>query len=275
MTKLDIKHVVHPNDYKAYDTQTLRERFVFEGLFVPGQVNWGYCGAERLLLAGVCPEQAGLTLVVPEELGPEPLTERRELGIVNLGEPGEVRVGSETYPMAHHDGLYIGRGSDEVELLGQGAKFYVACAPAHQTYPTKHIAVAEAEPMKLGDQSTSNARTIYQYIAPGIAQSCQLMMGITKLEPGSVWNTMPCHLHLRRMEVYLYCDLPDDQLAVHLMGQPSETRNLMMRNGQAVVSPSWSIHCAAGTTNYSFLWCMIGENQSYTDMAPVATSDLL
>jgi 4-deoxy-L-threo-5-hexosulose-uronate ketol-isomerase len=264
---------VHPEDYVGYDTRTLRERFVIEDLFEPGAVHWHYCAEDRLLLAGVCPD-APVTLEVPEALGSEPLLERREMGVVNLGGPGEITIGGERYLMEPNDGLYIGKGAGEITLSGRDAKFYCTFAPAHHTHPVRHIRFEQAEPVKLGSKEACNERTIYFYIAPGVTPSCQLMMGITVLESGSVWNTMPCHRHLRRMEVYLYVRLPEDQVIVHLMGRPGETRNVMLRNEQAVISPPWSIHCAAGTQNYAFLWCMAGENQDFKDMESVEITEL-
>ncbi len=265
---------VHPEDYVTLDTQSLRDRFLIDDLFAPGEVRWRYCGDDRLLLAGVCPTQP-MALVRPDELGSEPLLERREIGIVNIGKTGEVRIGNETYQLNPHDGLYISRGAGEITLSGEGAIFYCAAAPAHKTYPTRHIRAENAKSVSLGSRDTSNERTIMFYVAPGVTESCQLMMGITSLAAGSVWNTMPCHLHLRRMEAYLYCDLPEDQMIVHLMGKPQQTRHLVMRNRQAVISPSWSIHCAAGTSSYSFVWTMVGENQEFADMQAVATKELL
>jgi len=271
---LTIKDAVHPADYAKYNTEQLRHRFVIDELFRSGEIRWTYCGEERLLLAGASPTTGSLLMEVPEELGPEVLLERRELGIVNLGADGEVAVGGTRYKLSQHDGLYVGQGAGEVTLHGEGAKFYCAAAPAHKSLPTREISLKQAKPMKLGARETSNERTIFLYIAPGVVESCQLMMGITKLQPGSVWNTMPCHRHLRRMEVYLYCDLPEDEMVVHLMGRPEETRNLIIRNEQAVISPSWSIHTGVGTHAYSFLWCMIGENQDFADMATVPTSSI-
>lgn len=264
---------VHSADYTGYDTKTLRDRFLIETLFEPGQTHWHYCAENQLLLCGICPDTT-VSLQVPDALGPEPILERREMGVVNLGEPGEITVDGERYAMDSNDGLYIGMGAGEVTLSGAGAKFYCTFAPAHRTCPIRHIRFEEAEPLRLGSADACNERTIYFYIAPGVTESCQLMMGITVLETGSVWNTMPCHRHLRRMEVYLYCRLPEDQMIVHLMGRPEETRNLILRNEQAVISPSWSIHCAAGTQNYAFLWCMVGENQDFKDMDLVDMADL-
>lgn len=273
MSNFTMHPATHPDDYANMDTQQLRDRFMIQDLFKTGEACWHYCGDDRLLLAGVCPAEP-IALVVSKELGPEPLLERREMGIVNLGDTGEVKVGETTYTLEPDDGLYVGNGAGEVILSGKNAKFYCTFAPAHQSYPSRHIKIEDTEPIELGAQETSNERTIYLYIAPGVTESCQLMMRITKLKSGSVWNTMPCHLHTRRMEVYLYCKIPDDQMIVHLMGKPNKTRNLIMRNEEAVIAPNWSIHTAAGMQNYAFLWCMVGENQDFQDMHAVATNEL-
>jgi 4-deoxy-L-threo-5-hexosulose-uronate ketol-isomerase len=264
----------HPDDYQGLDTAGLRRRFLATGMFVPGQTRWTLCGDDRLLLGGVLP--AGPTpLIGPDVLGGAAFLARRECGIMNLGERGTVTVDGAPFVLERGDTLYIGRGAGAVHLDGAQAAFYVASAPAHAAYPHRLIRAAEAQTKTLGSQATANVRTIQLAIAPGLVDACQLMMGITRLAPGSVWNTMPCHLHDRRMEAYLYCELPADQMVVHLMGRPEATRHLIVRDREAVIAPSWSIHCAAGTAAYAFVWTMVGENQEFADMRAVPTTGLL
>jgi len=269
LSSFDHKPATHPRDLIGLDTVGLRERFLIESLFSPDRVQWTYCGEDRLLVGGACPSSGPISLSVPDALGPEPLLERREMGVANLGAPGVVTVDGTAYPLEALDVLYVGRGAGEVRLEGEGARFYLNVAPAHQEYPTRLVPTSLARKVDLGEAERCNERTISLYIAPEVTESCQLMMGITRLKPGSVWNTMPCHLHLRRMEVYLYCELPEDQRVVHLMGAPEETRHLMVANEQAVVSPPWSIHSGAGTASYSFLWSMVGENQDFGNLSLV------
>jgi 4-deoxy-L-threo-5-hexosulose-uronate ketol-isomerase len=253
----------------------LAQSFLVEELFVPGELRLAVTGLDRLVVGGAAP-QAELALAPCAEFGTRYFTERRELGVLNLGMPGAVHVGGEVYPLETLDGLYVGAGQPEVRfasgLAGQ-AVFYLLSCPAHCPYPTAKIARSEAETVVLGDERNSSKRSIRKYIHPGGARSCQLTMGYTELAPGSVWNTMPAHRHARRSEIYLYFDL-EDGVVVHLMGEPNQTRHLMVRDRQAVLSPAWSIHCGAGTRNYRFVWGMAGENQDFSDMDAVSCAEL-
>jgi 4-deoxy-L-threo-5-hexosulose-uronate ketol-isomerase len=253
----------------------LAESFLVGELFVPGELRLAVTGLDRLVAGGAVP-QGELTLAPCAEFGTRYFTERRELGVLNLGMPGAVHVGGEAYPLETLDGLYVGAGQPDVRFAsgpaGQ-AVFYLLSCPAHCPHPTAKIARPEAETVVLGDERTSSKRCIRKYIHPGGARSCQLTMGYTELAPGSVWNTMPAHRHARRSEIYLYFDL-EDGVVVHLMGEPGETRHLMVRDRQAVLSPAWSIHCGAGTRNYRFVWGMAGENQNFSDLDAVSCAEL-
>ena len=225
------------------------------------------------------PVQKALTLEAGAELRAEYFLQRREMGIINIGGPGKVTVDGKEYALRPRDGIYIGRGSKDIRLssddAGKPAKFYFNSCPAHTAYPTVYIRPEDCVRQELGSLETSNHRTICKYILPGQVESCQLVMGMTSLQPGSVWNTMPCHTHDRRMEVYLYFDLPEDAFVMHFMGEGQETRHIIMRNEEAVISPSWSIHSGAGSRNYTFIWGMCGENQDFDDMDGIAMQDLL
>ena len=207
-------------------------------------------------------------------MGVEYFLERREMGVINIGGQAVVTVDGEEYNLNKRDGLYIGKGNKEIRFKsvnkGEPAKLYVNSVPAHKEYPIVKIEIEKANPVKMGDNITSNKRTIYQYVHPNVCESCQLLMGLTMLEPGNVWNTMPCHTHERRMEVYFYFDMAEDTRVIHLMGEPTETRHLIVKNEQALISPSWSIHSGVGTSNYTFIWGMCGENQTFTDMDAVS-----
>ena len=274
---MEIRNAANPRDVKHYTTDRLREDFLIQGLFVPGEVKTVYSHVDRIITGGVCP--AGpVVLEAGKELRAEYFLERREMGIINIGPKGTVTVDGVGYSLDTRDGLYIGRGSREIvfssENPGNPAKFYFNSAPAHQSYPIEKIEISKAEPAKLGSLAESNQRTIYKYIHPMGVKSCQLVMGMTILEPGSVWNTMPCHTHDRRMEVYLYFNMAEDAVVFHYMGEPGETRHIVARNEEAVISPSWSIHSGCGTRNYTFIWGMAGENQVFTDMDAVLIKDL-
>ncbi|WP_221029286.1 5-dehydro-4-deoxy-D-glucuronate isomerase [Actomonas aquatica] len=263
-------HDVHPDDFNCLSTDKLRERFLLQGLFVPGEQHLSYWDVDRTVVGGITPLDAVITLETPANLAAGSFCERRELGIINLGGAGAVRVGETSYELAAKDGLYLGRGSATPEFsssdAAQPARFYLLSYPAHATHPSKVVRHAEIEGLRLGDQSTGNARTLYKYIVPGKVDSCQLVMGLTTLSVGSVWNTMPPHTHMRRSEVYCYCELDSESVVMHFMGPPSGTRNLVLRDGEVVLSPSWSIHAGAGTGAYSFVWGMGGENQDFDDM---------
>jgi 4-deoxy-L-threo-5-hexosulose-uronate ketol-isomerase len=267
-----------PVRFERMDTAELRESYLLERLFAPGEAKLFYVETDRAIVGSIVPTTGDLALSTAKELASSFFCERREAGVLNLGGAGSISVDGKEFRMASRDALYIGRGGREVvfrsDKAAEPAQFYLVSYPAHAAYPTAHVKQAEAERVHLGAQATCNDRTIYKYIHAGGVKSCQLVMGITSLAEGSVWNTMPCHTHARRSEIYLYFDLKPDNLIVHLMGPPQETRHLMMRDREAVVSPTWSIHSACGTSNYSFAWAMGGENQEFTDMDGVAMKDL-
>jgi 4-deoxy-L-threo-5-hexosulose-uronate ketol-isomerase len=275
---MEIRNAIHPEHAALFDTEELRNQFLIEDLFESNEVKMVYSYFDRLIVGGVCPVSP-LKLQIDEKIiGAAYLLERREMGLINVGGPGEVSIDGAVYALDGKDGLYIGSGSREVEFSskdkGNPAKFYFNCAPAHKAYPTTKIAFSEAAPIELGEMEQSNKRTIRKYIHPDGAESCQLVMGMTALETGCVWNTMPVHTHQRRMEAYFYFNLKEDQLVFHFMGEPWETRHLVVRNEEAVLSPSWSIHSGAGTGAYTFIWGMVGENQTFTDMDAVPMSEL-
>jgi len=276
--KLDIRYGHHPDDVKGYDTTKLREQFLVEDVFVPGEIALTYTHVDRVVFGGAVPTEKPLSLVGGKDFGTEVFLERRELGIINIGGEGTLSLDGVVHPMVKGDGFYVGRGTKSVVFASknaaQPAQFYLASAPAHQTYPTVKIEFSQANPRKLGSPEAVNVRTIYQYVHPAVCQSCQLVMGMTMLETGSVWNTMPCHTHERRMEAYLYFDMDADTRVFHLLGQPTETRHLVVADRQAVISPSWSIHSGVGTGRYTFIWAMAGENQSFDDMDAVKPGDL-
>jgi 4-deoxy-L-threo-5-hexosulose-uronate ketol-isomerase len=274
---MEIRYAPHPADVKHYTTEDLREEFLIQDLFVPGEMKMVYSHVDRIITGGVRPTNP-IELKGGKELGSDYFLERREIGIINIGPKGTVKVDGVDYTLEAKDALYIGMGAKEViftsEDINNPAKFYFNSTPAHKTYPTTKIGIDQAIQQHLGTQEQANVRTIYKYILPEGVQSCQLVMGMTILEPGSMWNTMPSHTHERRMEVYLYFNLSEDAAVFHMMGQPDETRHIVMRNEEAVISPSWSIHSGVGTTNYTFIWGMAGENQIFSDMDPVKTSEL-
>jgi 4-deoxy-L-threo-5-hexosulose-uronate ketol-isomerase len=267
---MEIRYPAHPEDFKTYTTEQIRKDYLIEKLFEPGKMNLTYSHVDRIIVGGVCPANDVLALEGGKELASEYFLERRELGLINIGSQGMVTVDGTAYELGPQDGLYIGMGAKEVAFTSADenspAKFYFCSAPAHHSYPTKRVTLEDAKQVHLGSRKESNQRIIYQYVHPAVLQSCQLVMGMTILEPENVWNTMPCHTHDRRMEVYMYFDLPEDAVVFHLFGEPAETRHIVMRNEQAVIMPSWSIHSGVGTTNYTFIWGMVGENQTFTDM---------
>lgn len=275
---LDIRHPSHPEDAKHYTTDRLRKEFLIQNIFVPGQVNLTYSHVDRVVAGGACPAGEPLALVAPNDFGVDSFLERRELGVINVGGPGVLTVDGESHELEKTDGFYVGMGTKSVVFASKDAKtpakFYLVSSPAHHTYPSVKILRKDIEPVRLGDQENSNKRCIYKYIQPATVKSCQLVMGMTALEPGNMWNSMPCHTHERRMEVYFYFDLPETARVVHFMGEPTETRHIFMSNEEAVISPSWSIHSGVGTHNYTFIWGMAGENQTFDDMDHVAMPDL-
>ncbi|HZG88222.1 5-dehydro-4-deoxy-D-glucuronate isomerase [Paenibacillus sp.] len=264
---------------KSYDTERLRKEYLIESLFVPGELKLVYSHVDRYILGGVVPTSAAVALEVEGKLiGANFFLERREIGIVNIGGAGTVTADGVAYAMDSKDCLYIGRGTKEVSFASADAanpaKYYLVSVPAHTTYPTVKAAISEAAPTHLGSIANSNERTIYKYIHEEGIKSCQLTLGMTLLKPGNMWNTMPSHTHERRSEVYLYFDMPEDGVVFHMMGEPKETRHLVVRNEEAVISPSWSIHSGVGTSNYTFIWAMAGENQTFSDMDMIPMKEL-
>ncbi|MBN2469944.1 MAG: 5-dehydro-4-deoxy-D-glucuronate isomerase [Anaerolineae bacterium] len=277
---MEMRYPSSPDAVERFTTAELRDEFLIETLFADGAINMVYSHIDRVIVGGAVPTNAVLALAGdPKELGADFFLQRRELGIVCVsGGAGTVTVDGTAYAMDKLDGLYVGMGVKDVSFASvdaaNPAHFYFVSTPAHQTYPTAHIPIKDAEPQHLGDPANSNKRTIYKYIHPAGVQSCQLVLGVTLLAPNNMWNTMPAHTHARRMEVYLYFDIAGDNVVFHLMGQPDETRHLIMRNEQAAISPSWSIHAGMGTVNYSFVWAMAGENQTFSDMDGVSMTAL-
>ena len=287
-TNYNVRYASNPMDAKHYTTDRLRGEFAIEKVFAPGEVNWTYTMFDRFLIGGAEPTTAPLKLTSIAPLYTDKpndqknLLDNRELGIINIGGNGTVTVDGKEYNFKYKDGMYIGMGAKDISFKSEDpknpAKFYLNSAPAHKTYPTVFIDPAKdilpENKKELGCLESANHRTINKYIFPGQVESCQLEMGMTCLEPGSVWNTMPCHTHDRRMEVYLYFEVPEDAVVFHYMGEPTETRHIVMRNEEAVISPSWSIHSASATHAYTFIWGMVGENQDFDDMDDVDMKDL-
>ncbi|MGG1216939.1 5-dehydro-4-deoxy-D-glucuronate isomerase [Priestia endophytica] len=275
---METRYAHHPEDVKKQTTEELRNNFLVETLFEADHIHLTYTHNDRMIFGGVTPSQEELTIKLDKELGVNYFLERRELGIINIGADGTVILDGVEYEMKGRDGLYVGRGTKDVKFRSNNAnnpaKFYINSTPAHHTYPTVKIDIKKIDPLHKGEQGTLNERNIYQYIHPNVCESCQLQMGLTMLSPGSVWNTMPCHTHERRMEVYLYFDMEPDTRVFHFMGKPDETRHLVMKNEQAAISPSWSIHTGTATSNYTFIWGMCGENITYDDMDHVKMEDL-
>ncbi len=287
---MEVRTAASPKDVKHYTTQRLREEFLIPQLFIADEIKLVYSHIDRIITGGAMPVEGALKLTAGEELRAEYFLERRELGVINIGGAGTICVDGREYAVSHKEGMYIGKGSKEISFASADAnapaKFYLNSAPAHMAYPTVLIKpegtpgegvvlVKDENKVELGSLEESNHRTICKYILPGQVESCQLEMGMTSLEPGSVWNTMPSHTHDRRMEVYLYFELPEDAFVMHYMGEPAETRHIVVRNEQAVISPSWSIHSGSGSRNYTFIWGMVGENQDFDDMDGIAMQDLM
>jgi 4-deoxy-L-threo-5-hexosulose-uronate ketol-isomerase len=277
---MDTRHAVHPDHMKTMDTKALRDAFLVESIFRPDDVTLTYSHVDRIIIGGAMPVKGSVSIPAEaaKKMSADTFLQRREMGIINVGGAGVVRVDGTDHALGKEDGLYIGMGATLESFSSDDpanpARFYFNSAPAHRACPTKKISIAEASPVTLGDNATSNRRTINKYLHPDVVDTCQLTMGLTKLAAGNVWNTFPPHLHERRMEVYFYLDLPEEAAVFHMMGQPQETRHLVMRNHQAAISPSWSIHCGAGTQSYAFIWGMCGENKVFDDMDHLKPTDL-
>ncbi|MDC7125028.1 MAG: 5-dehydro-4-deoxy-D-glucuronate isomerase [Spirochaetales bacterium] len=275
---MDIRYPVHPEHGKTMDTETLRKEFLIQNLFVKDQINMTYSHVDRIITAGICPVDKELKVEGGKELASEYFFENREGGVINIGGSGKITLDGESFDMNNSDGFYIGKGTKDVSFSSSDpskpAKFYFLSGPAHKEYHSKWIPLEKANKVHLGSIEESNERTINQYLHPAVLETCQLCMGMTILEPNCVWNTMPVHTHERRMEVYFYFDMDPDTVVFHLMGKPDETRHIVMRNEEAVISPSWSIHSGVGTKNYTFIWGMVGENKTFTDMDHVAMKDI-
>lgn len=286
---MELRTAASPRDVKHYTTERLREEFLITPVFCADEIKLVYSHIDRIITGSAMPVGESLVLTAGRELRAEYFLQRRELGVINIGGPGRIVIDGKLWRVGSRDGMYIGMGAKDIifesEDRGNPAKFYLNSAPAHRSCPTKLIK-PEGEPeegvvivhpenkVELGSLEQSNHRTICKYILPGQVESCQLEMGMTHLETGSVWNTMPCHTHDRRMEVYLYFDIPEDGFVMHYMGEPTETRHIIVRNEEAVISPSWSIHAGCGSQAYTFIWGMVGENQDFDDMDGVDNRDL-
>lgn len=272
------RFAVSPNEAKQMNTDALRENFLIETIFSADQINLTLSHYDRYIAGGAMPINQKLELPNPDNLKAQYHLERRELGIINVGGKGTVTADGVKYELLYKEALYIGKGAKEIffesDNANEPAKFYINTAPAHHTFPSKKITKAEAEIVELGTPATANHRIINKLIVNSVLETCQLQMGMTELKTGSVWNTMPAHVHDRRMEVYFYFEIPENQSVCHFMGQPQETRHIWMQNEQAVISPNWSIHSGAGTSNYTFIWGMAGENLDYGDMDHCAINDL-
>ena len=275
---MEQRYVIGINEAKHFTTQQIRENFLMEDLLQDNTIQFVYTHYDRMMIGGAKPTARTLTLETYPELRSGFFLERREIGIINVGGEGTVEADGTSFPVSKLDCVYVGKGTRSVSFSSTNpespALFYLLSSPAHASYPARLMKRDEASPVNLGSQATANERTIYKYIYLQGIESCQLVMGLTVLKEGSVWNTMPAHVHDRRMEAYFYFDVPENQKVVHLMGQPQETRHLFVSNHQAIVSPPWSIHAGCGTSNYSFIWGMAGENKDYSDMDPVAIPDL-
>lgn len=279
---MDIRYSANQKDVKRYTTQELRDEFLITGLYQPDRVVAVYSHVDRMVTFGCMPVTREISLddgiEVYANFGTNYILQRREIGIFNIGGKGSIKVDGTVYELDYKDCLYITMGAKEVLFSSADgshpAKFYMVSAPAHTAYETKLLTLADAAKRPVGDAATSNKRVINQFIHPDVLKTCQLCMGMTVLEPGSVWNTMPAHTHERRMEIYTYFEVPDDQVVFHFMGEGDETRHIVMHNEDAVISPSWSIHSGAGTSNYTFIWAMGGENQEFDDMDYIKTTDL-
>lgn len=277
MTNSEFRNAHHPNDVKKYTTEELRREFLINDLFEPNQIKLVYTMYDRLIVGGIMPRDNSLKLETIDEQKANFFLERRELGVINVGGKGKITIDGTIYELNNKEALYIGKGSKEIifdRVDEQQPYFYINSALAHCTYPTKKITKNEAEIVELGDSKYANKRTINKLLVNSVLETCQLQMGMTELHQGSVWNTIPSHTHTRRMEAYFYFDLEEGQSILHFMGQPQETRHIFLKNRDAVISPEWSIHSGVGTSNYTFIWGMAGENMDYSDMDAIKTDEL-
>jgi 4-deoxy-L-threo-5-hexosulose-uronate ketol-isomerase len=265
MLQTHTRYAIHPATAKTLDTDQLRDHFLVDGLFADGKIKLIYSHYDRLILGSAVPGSGTLTLDKVAETGTATFLERREMAVLNVGGTGTVSVAGDTHSLDKGEVLYIGMGAGPIDFAGAG-RFYILSAPAHRTCPTRLIKISDARRVKMGASETSNKRVILQFLHPEVADSCQLLMGYTRLSEGSVWNTMPSHTHDRRMEAYLYFDMPVDRRVFHMMGEPTQTRHIVMANEEAVISPPWSVHAGAGTGSYTFCWAMAGDNVDFTDM---------
>jgi len=277
-TNYEIRYAVHPGDARSYDTERLRREFLAGRIMQPDEINLVYSFYDRFIVGGAVPARGNLLLEPIDPLKADYFLERRELGIINVGGDGVVVTDGREHALGYKDALYVGRGVKEVIFRSKDprrpAHFYLNSANAHTAYPVKRVTLADAEVVTLGSPEESNHRQINKLLVHGVVDTCQLQMGMTELKPGSVWNTMPAHVHSRRMEAYFYFNVPQGQAICHFMGEPQETRHIWLGNEQAVISPPWSIHAAAGTSNYIFIWGMAGENLDYGDMDFAEPTDL-
>jgi 4-deoxy-L-threo-5-hexosulose-uronate ketol-isomerase len=274
MLKTNLRRAIDPRHAKTMDTSELRAEFLMDDLFQKDRVTLTYSQYDRMIVGGAMPTSGPLTIDAVDQTGTPSWLDRREAVLVNLGTSGTVATKNDSFNLGRCDMLYLGMGSGPVTLNGDDARFYIISAPAHRAIPARLVTIEDAAQMALGARETSNERVIYQFVHPTVMESCQIVMGMTKLATGSVWNTMPTHHHERRSEAYLYLDVPEDQTVMHFMGEPDETRHMVLRNEQAILSPPWSIHCGAGTASYSFIWAMAGDNVDYTDVDMVAMDNL-
>jgi len=277
-TEIENRYAIGPNEVKGLDTAALRKEFLAQNLMQDDKIYWVYTHYERFMAGGAVPRNTTLTLETVDALKADSFLHGRELGIINVGQPGTVTADGISYHLGYKDALYLGKETKDVTFSSNNstspARFYLNSAPAHKKYPNKLVTVADANVLHMGDLATSNERNINQMLINGVVDTCQLQMGLTELKPGSVWNTMPAHQHDRRNEVYFYFEVPDGQAVCHFMGEPQETRHLWVHNEQAVISPPWSIHAGSGTQNYSFIWGMAGENLDYNDMDKYQPNEL-
>lgn len=276
---MEVRHGSNAKDVKAYTTERLREEFHISGLFTKDNIKMVYSQIDRIITGGIMPVLNELKLEAGDELRADYFLQRREMGCINVGGKGVITIDGTEYEMNPRDGIYIGMGNKEISFKSTDAenpaKFYISSCPAHKSYPIVKIDITKAKKVPCGSFEECNKRVINQYIHPEVMESCQLSMGLTQLEEGSNWNTMPCHTHDRRMEVYFYLDMGENDAVFHMMGEKDQTRHIIMRNEEAVISPSWSIHSGVGTRAYSFIWAMCGENQEFTDMDHIQTKELL